>query len=79
MLNAGGNFSDYTWDRFDKNFKDNPNLLISGFVDGRLAYILEFPFKTKSFVAKLRVQLEKKFPNRIRKEGDYLRSAQFSF
>lgn len=39
LLNAGGNFTDYTCDRFDKNFKDNPNLLVSGFVDGRLVYI----------------------------------------
>jgi hypothetical protein len=30
LLNAGGNFTDYTWSRFDKDLTNNPNMLISG-------------------------------------------------
>lgn len=78
-LNGDGNFTDYTWDRFDRDFKTNLNMLISGFVDGKLIYIIEFPFKNKDFCNKLRTQLEKKFPNKTRNEGNYLRSCNFSF
>ena len=79
LLNAGGNFTDYTWDRFEKDKKENPNMLISGFVDGKLIYIFEFPFNTKHFVDNLAKQLEKKFPNGIRKSNDFLRSANFDY
>ena len=53
-------------------------MLISGFVDGKLIYIIEFPFKTDSFVQKLKTQLEKRFPNGDKK-GEYLRSASFHY
>jgi hypothetical protein len=79
LLNAGGNFTDYTWDRFEKDKKENPNMLISGFVDGKLIYIFEFPFVTKTFTEHLAKQLEKKFPNGVRKENDFLRSANFDY
>jgi len=46
-LNGGGNFSDYTFARLEKDKKENPHMLISGFVDGKLLFILEFPFNTK--------------------------------
>jgi hypothetical protein len=54
-------------------------MLISGFIDGRLIYIFEFPFNTKQFSDNLKEQLEKKFPNRKRKENDFLRSASFTY
>ena len=78
-LNAGGNFTDYTWERFDKDLQSNLNMLISGFIDGKLIYIFEFPFKNNDFTTKLKKQLEKAFPNRIRKKGVFLRSASFDF
>lgn len=78
-LNAGGNFTDYTWERFDRDLNANLNMLISGFVDGKLIYILEFPFSNQSFINKLQLQLNKKFPNRQRNKNDYLRSANFDF
>ncbi|MDR2905141.1 MAG: hypothetical protein LBU73_04210 [Helicobacteraceae bacterium] len=78
-LNAAGNFTDYTWDRFDKDYENNPNMLVSGFVSGKLIYIFEFEFRTKSFVERLRKLLENKFPNRVRKSRDYLRSASFDY
>jgi len=77
-LNAGGNFTDYTWKRLEKDKRSSLNMLVSGFIDGQLIYILEFPFCTDSFIKCLERQLEKFFP-----DGDitgrYLRSASFSF
>lgn len=77
-LNGYGNFTDYTWARLEKNQKDAPNMLTSGFVDGHLLYILEFPFKTRSFMEQLKAKLQKQLPN-----GDipntFLRSADFHY
>lgn len=77
-LNGGGNFTDYTHKRLTKDKKENPAMLISGFVDGELIYVLEFPFICSSFVKRLKNQIEKRFPNGD-KTGEYLRSANFTF
>lgn len=77
-LNGGGNFTDYTHKRLKKDLKANLNVLASGFVDGELVYILEFPFNYSSFVANLRGQLQKRFP-KTKKAGEFLRSASFTF
>ena len=53
-------------------------MLISGFVDGELIYVLEFPFSCASFVKRLKIQLKKRFPNGD-KSGEFLRSANFTF
>jgi len=77
-LNGSGSFNDYTWKRFRKDKKANLNILISGFVDGRLVYIIEFPFTSTGVLDKLRTQLNKKLPN-----GDvpneYVRGAGISY
>lgn len=77
-LNGGGNFTDYTHKRLAKDKKENPNILISGFVDGELIYVLEFPFGCPSFVKRLKIQLKKRFPSGD-KLGEFLRSANFTF
>ncbi len=77
-LRGNGNFTDYTWARLNKDKKENPNMLVSGFVDGKLIYLLEFPFATQTFISKLEVQLHNKFPNGD-ESGYYLRSANFSY
>ena len=77
-LNGGGNFTDYTWARFEKDTAANPNMLVSGFVDGKLIYILEFPFSYEEFTKKLRAQLDKYFPGGD-KSGDFMRSAEFDY
>lgn len=61
-LNGGGNFTDYTWKRFEKDKEKNPNMLVSGFVDGKIIYIFEFPFNLPSFVEQLKVSLRRHFP-----------------
>ena len=53
-------------------------MLVSGFVDGRLVYVLEFPFRCTSFVSKLRRQLNRRFPGGDI-TGQFLRSANFDY
>jgi len=78
-LNGGGNFSDFTYERLDKYQGDNVMMLVSGFVDARLIYILEFPFTYPEFVQRLQEQLARHFERGKRLSGQFLRSAQFSF
>lgn len=78
-LNGAGNFSDYTFARLEKDKKENPHMLMSGFVDGKLLYILEFPFNTETFIDKLKIQLIKNFPDGKDKLGHFLRSANFDY
>lgn len=71
-LNGEGGFNDYTTDRLKKDFGENPNILSSGFIDGELQYIFEFPF---SVVYK---KLKKQLPQK-RTIGTYTRMASFNF
>ena len=71
-LNGEGGFNDYTIERLKKDAKENLNLLSSGFIDGELQYILEFPFKVVS--GRLKRQLPRK-----RIIGTYTRMASFNF
>lgn len=75
-LNGGGNFSDFTFERLERYLRDRVTMLVSGFVDGRLVYIIQFPFSCLE--EEIRRQLKKFFKTR-RRPGQYLRSASFSF
>lgn len=44
LFNGGGNFTDLTPERFSRIKKDNPAMICSFFVYGRLGYIFEFDF-----------------------------------
>lgn len=81
-LNGGGNFSDYTLERFKRDMKEDLNLLVSGFVDGKLLYIIEFPFRTPDFVNNLLNKL-KLWQNKLQgsksTKGQFLRSAGFDY
>lgn len=78
-LNGRGNFSDFTYERLDRYQEDGIAMLVSGFVDAHLIYILKFPFSYAGFVERLREQLERHFARGQRAPGQFLRSAQFSF
>lgn len=77
-LNGGGNFTDYTWERYERDKAENLNMLVSGFIDGRLIYILEFPFAEEAFTTRLEIQLQNHFPNGD-ETGRFLRSANFDY
>lgn len=76
-LEAGGSFNDYTAERLKKDLEENPNILVSGFIDGNLQYIIEFPFSA------LKIRFEalilKRWGGSIRKSGEYIRGASFNF
>jgi hypothetical protein len=69
-LIGDGGFNDYTHKRLEKDSNENLNLLCSGFIDGELQYILEFPFL--AIKNRLEIALKKIV-------GPYLRSATFNF
>lgn len=77
-LNGGGNFTDLTYQRFEKYLAANLTMLVSGFIDGNLIYILAFPFKCPEFAGCLKAKLDKFFGGK-HQPGRYLRSAEFSF
>ena len=77
-LNGSGTFTDYSWGKFERHQKENPQMLVAGFVDGRLIHIFEFSFNTPAFTNCLRAQLGRRFPNGDR-TGEYLRGAYFTF
>lgn len=77
-LNGGGNFTDYTHKRLFKDKKENPNMLVSGFTNGELIYILEFPFNCSPFIKNLKAQVIKRFPKKDL-AGEFLRNANFTF
>lgn len=77
-LNGGGNFTDLTYQRFEKYLAVNLTMLVSGFIDGNLIYILAFPFKCPEFTGHLKAKLDKFFGGK-HQPGRYLRSAEFSF
>ena len=77
-LNGGGNFTDYTWARLERDKAENPAMLVAGFIDGRLIYVFEFSFNEPDFTKELERQLKRQFPNGD-VAGRFLRSASFTF
>ena len=77
-LDGGGNYSDYTWARFQKHEKESPNMLVAGFVDGHLIYIFEFSFNEQNFISLLREKLEYYLPDGD-KPRSYGRKVDFTF
>lgn len=77
-LNGGGNFTDYRWERLERDKKTNPTMIVGGFIDGKLIYIFQFRFCTQAFIHKLTSQLQKALP-RGDVKNRWLRSANFGF
>lgn len=82
-LNGGGNFTDYTSLRLEKDKHEKDlNMLASGFVDGKLIYIIEFPFTFSDFVKNLEMKIQKwqrKLKGSKSTKGQFLRSADFDY
>ncbi len=77
-LDGSGNFTDYSWQKFERHQKENPNMLVAGFLNAQLIHIFKFSFNEQVFTSRLQEQLENKFPTGDI-EGIYLRSASFTF
>jgi hypothetical protein len=77
-LNGSGNFTDFTWARHRKYNDDHAIMLISGFVEGRLIYVFQFPYAAFDFYDHIEYQIERRFPDGD-VSGQYLRSASFTF
>ncbi len=82
-LNGGGNFTDYTPARLNKDLSEKDlNMLVSGFVDGKFVYIIEFPFNSPDFVKNLRNKIKRwqeKLKGSRTTTGQFLRSAEFDY
>jgi len=82
-LNGGGNFTDYTPTRLEKDKKEKDlNMLVSGFVNGKLIYIIEFPFNCPGFIVNLEKQIKRwqgKLKGSKSIKGQFLRSATFDY
>jgi hypothetical protein len=77
-LNAGGNFTDFTWRKYKKCEEDNVKMVMSGFIDGKLIFVLEFPFNNQKFKDHIMKFLVKFLPNGDEK-NKYIRSCSWSF
>ena len=78
-LNGGGHFNGYTHKRFEKDRRENPMLLISGLIDGRLVYVLEVPFNTPGIVGALEKNLRKFLPKGDEPSHYVIGGAKFGF
>ena len=78
-LSGSGSFNDFTWNKLSRHKKDNPTILASGFIDGRLIYIFRFAFNSQGLIKKIEKQLLRQFPERQDISSRYLRSASLSF
>jgi len=82
-LNGGGNFTDYTPARLEKDKQEKDlNMLVGGFVDGKLIYIIEFPFTFSDFIKNLQMKIQKwqkKLRGSKSTKGQFLRSADFNY
>lgn len=57
-------------------------MLISGFIDGKLIYIIEFPFNSPSFIKNLEFKIQnwqEKLRGSKSIKGQFLRSADFDY
>lgn len=82
-LNGGGNFTDYSPARFQRDKKEKDlNILVSGFIDGKLIYIIRFPFNSPDFLEKLERKIQRwqaKLKGSESVKGQFLRSADFDY
>jgi hypothetical protein len=77
-FDGSGNFSDFTWKRHKKYQDDDVKMVVSGFLDGKLMFLMSFNYTSNDFISEIERQLTKQLPN-----GDeinrYVRSVKFSY
>lgn len=52
-LNGGGNFNDYNLERYENDINEDLYMVIGGFVEGEIAYVLKFRFDSCDFSKKI--------------------------
>lgn len=77
-LNGRGNFSDFTHKRLEKYKEDDVLMVVSGYYDGKLKFIVEFDYRSANFYKQLSERVTKALPEGDKK-GKYCRSAGFSW
>lgn len=77
-FDGSGNFSDSTWARHKKYVSDNVKMLVSGFLDGKVLFVISFNYNSPEFVKEVERHLIKHLP-----DGDitsrYVRSVKFNY
>jgi len=73
QLNGSGTFADYTMERYNKDIAlgDKLRMVIVGFVEGEVAYIITFPFNHSTFVKKITYDVKRKTKKGVRPNADF--------
>lgn len=77
-LNGNGQFTDFTHARFLKHKEDGILMVVSGFHNGKLKFIVEFDFNSHDFTNTIESHVMKALPNGD-ESGKYCRSASFGW
>jgi len=75
-LNGGGSYSDLTWARHKKYVDDDVRLVLGGFVDGRIVYVIEV--KYSDIVDRIEYTLKDALPDGD-KVREYSRASRFTY
>jgi hypothetical protein len=62
-IDGRGVFSLFTHEAFDNHLKNDVIMLVSAYINGVLMFIIEFPFKYKTFQDHVKRMLERTLPN----------------
>jgi len=77
-LGGGGQFTDFTHSRLKKYTESNILMVVSGFIDGKLKFIVEFNFTSPIFLKHITEKVNKSLPSGDI-PGKYCRSAGFGW
>ena len=77
-FDGSGNFSDFTWARHKKYQNDNVKMMVSGFLDGKVLFVISFDYNSTDFVNEIERQLTKHLPD-CDVSSRYVRSVKFSY
>jgi len=77
-FDGSGNFSDFTWKRHKKHQDDDVKMVVSGFLDGKLMFLITFSYNSTPFIQEINRQLQKQLPNGD-EQNRYVRSVKFTY
>lgn len=77
-FDGSGNFSDFTWARHKKYSSDDVTMIVSGFYEGKILFLISFLYNSPEFVENIEKKLKTQLPNGDIKNR-YVRSLQFTY